>query len=129
MTPIEVLWTAVAALGLGVNGKGLFDALQDRAAVARSGLNGYRRRIAVGRVRAESVRVLVQMLFVAAGVLALTDRSTGGALAAIFIAAALLLVADALGANRHRAALIADLVAEDRRPGGRRRHDPPPEGP
>lgn len=72
VSDIEITWTLIALVGLGVSGLGLRDALADARWLRGASVNGLRRTMARQRIRHEFARVIVQGVFATIGILAAT---------------------------------------------------------
>lgn len=118
----EVVWLLAAALGFLVNVYALHDAVEDVRALEQAQRNGVRLLIARGRVRQDWVRVIVQVVLIAAAMRALDADPVRTAphhltvltlmdTPLVMAALSCLTVVEALMAVRLRARLIAMLDA------------------
>lgn len=64
----EITWTVIAFAGGIVNVWALYSALGDLFYLESRDQNGIRRLVAIGNVREESIRVLIQLIFVIIGI-------------------------------------------------------------
>lgn len=110
---VEIIWTLVAFVGLGLSLRGLIYAKGDLDYLLEHHYNGRRLIIAKGYLRRETIRTAVQMLFAALGILAMLrppppgERTPGSLfLIGLLVLAAALTVLNTFGDLRDRRRLI-----------------------
>lgn len=109
---IEVTWTLVALIGVGIHVRGVLAALADRRAVLTlSAGDVVLRMLATGRLRGEAIRVVVDAAFAGIGVYVMFQPDppsvtlAGYLFAGVFIGAVALLVTNGLLDDRERVLL------------------------
>jgi hypothetical protein len=101
-----IVWTVVAAVGALVGVLNMYEAYQDKLAVARAGRNGARRLLARSSVWADGLRVLTLTIFALLGVSAFAPSWFMSSLARTILVNAFVVAAAAITAN----AILAFVV-------------------
>lgn len=113
---IELVWTAVALTGVLVHARGVLAAWSDRQAVLVTGADRVLDMLALGRVRGEAIRIVVDLAFAGLGVWAMFQpdppkyTTASYLFAGVFIGAVALLVINGLLDDRERV-LLREHVA------------------
>jgi len=113
---IELVWTAVALTGVLVHLRGVWAAYRDRQAVLVTGADRVLDMLALGRVRGEAIRVVVDLAFAGVGVWAIYQpdppeyTTASYVFAGVFVGAVTLLVINGLLDDRERV-LLREHVA------------------
>lgn len=101
-----IVWTVVAAVGALVGLLNMYEAYQDKLAVARAGRNGARRLLAISSVWADGLRVLTLVIFALIGVSAFVPSWFTSSIARTILVNAFVIAAGAITAN----AILAFVV-------------------
>lgn len=119
-TFLEIFWTCTGLIGFGVQCWALNDAIRNMYWLEARGMNGARHRIAIGNVRDELIRTVIQVIFILIGVVAMATAPVDAqnpvtALSYVIsggiIVTQILLVVKAIANRRDTAWLIAYLSA------------------
>lgn len=109
----------------GYHVKHFIGGLRYRRALERENINGYRQRLAAGRIRSEATKVVISFMFLSCSVLAVSGN--GSMIAPVLAGAAALMAIDTFIADRNTKKVLheieADLSKVTPMEGGRRPYD------
>lgn len=119
---LEVGWALMALVGFLVNAWAINDAVADLRYLEARGLNGARERVARGNARDETLRAVIQAIFLVIAVVALTTAPTdpdrpitplGVVLTGGIIGVEIILIAKAFLGRRDRRWIVAYLNRQE----------------
>jgi hypothetical protein len=108
----SVAWTLIASIGVLVSAVALKDARHDVAILRAANIDGAKRIVVVGHIRRETMRLIVQVCFLIAGVLILLPGSQTGPLSetevikALIVAPVVVIVLNSIEDMRARQRLL-----------------------